>query len=141
MNGMDGTRYTTKQALLDAYWFQGIVGSCSREEVAAQVAAQVAAEVPLPLPHVGFADVPLPQAKYVEVPSEEEAQQHDAPSKEDGLECRICMDNAPICVILPCMHQCICCSCARRLALGKERGQVECSICKTPVKKIKRVFV
>lgn len=84
---------------------------------------------------------------FIEVPTEQEATEQDKPlpePNEDGRpECRICMSNHPICVIMPCMHQCICCACARILAADgtKEVGQVECPMCKTGVEKIKRVFV
>lgn len=129
--GIDVSWYPTERALLDAYWNQGIIMDAGPPLQPVE-----------PLQGIRYPEPPPPpQAKRVEVPSEEEARQHDTPSKEDGLECRVCLDSTPICVILPCMHQCICCSCARLLAVDKERGQVECPVCKTHVKKIKRVYV
>lgn len=78
---------------------------------------------------------------YIEVPTEAEALEHDKPG--NALECRVCMDNEPLCVILPCMHLCVCCACARKLAADgtKEQGSVECPICKTKIEKMKCVFI
>lgn len=86
------------------------------------------------------------EVQYIEVPTEEEAREHDAPlddNPENAPECRICMDRKPLCAILPCMHQCLCCACARTIAADgtKEQGSVECPICKAKIEKIKRIFI
>ena len=56
--------------------------------------------------------------------------------------CVICTANVPICVIMPCMHKVICCDCGRKLTADgtKERGEVECPICKAEVHRIAKVF-
>lgn len=82
------------------------------------------------------------EPQFIECPAKEEdvALPDDAP---DGTPvCSICLSNQPVCVVLPCLHKCICCACARQITGEgtKERGQVACPICKGTVEKIGRVF-
>ncbi len=80
--------------------------------------------------------------KFILVPTIDEVTKHDRSA--EGDPCCLCLENAPVCVILPCMHQCVCCECAR--LLGKNgnagRGTVTCPKCRAAkIKAIKYVFV
>lgn len=85
----------------------------------------------------------VPKVRYVQVPTEAEVKAHDKEAEDDAAAaCSICTVNVLTCAVLPCMHRCLCCACARMLAADgtKERGQVECPLCKGVVKKIKVVY-
>lgn len=99
----------------------GIVNNSKKKK------SKIAAADPL------FTECPLSTDEDVIVPD-------DAP--EDTPTCVVCTTNKPICVIIPCMHKNICCSCARILCADgtKERGQVKCPMCQAEVHKIGKVF-
>ena len=83
------------------------------------------------------------EPKFIQVPTEDEAKKHDREAPEDApTACSVCLTNELCCAVLPCMHRCLCCKCARELAADgtKQRGQVACPLCKTDVKKIKLVY-
>jgi hypothetical protein len=88
---------------------------------------------------IGMIPPPV-KSKHVGCPPEGDS--HDISAPEDSASCVICLDHQPICIILPCMHKSLCCSCARSITANgtKERGQVKCPMCKADVKEIKRVY-
>lgn len=88
------------------------------------------------------------KVKKIKIPDKSELQ-HDkeVPENDDNSSvCAICITNKPITIVNPCNHICLCVECARNLAIDsntkqvKNRGQVECPICKTSIKKISRVY-
>ncbi len=81
-----------------------------------------------------------PSPKYIEVPMETEK---DDPVKNDtDASCVLCLESIPICVVLPCMHKCMCCKCARDIAIEgvAEQGSVKCPVCRSAVEAIKKVY-
>lgn len=63
---------------------------------------------------------------------------HDIALPEDAMEetpsCLVCLDNQPICIVIPCFHKCICCACANALL------KYECPKCRIAFSQIARVF-
>jgi Paired amphipathic helix repeat len=62
--------------------------------------------------------------------------------------CVICLENAPICAAIPCMHMSYCVHCARKLCFGgsdetpsivRYHGELTCPVCRQDVHAIKRV--
>lgn len=82
------------------------------------------------------------EAVFIECPTEAEMKEHDKEAEEGAPACAICISNVPVCAVVPCMHKCLCCACARTLAGEgtKEQGQVACPLCKEKVEKIKKVY-
>ena len=80
--------------------------------------------------------------KYIEVPRETEKDDPIAEDAPDSSSCIICTESVPVCAVLPCMHKCVCCKCAREL--GKdgiaEQKSVKCPICRGEIEAIKRVY-
>lgn len=62
----------------------------------------------------------------------------DKEPPNNGPTCVICYVNTPCCVILPCMHLCVCISCSVELA---KDNKWECPICKEEIDAIRRVFM
>jgi hypothetical protein len=86
---------------------------------------------------------PPPESpKYVEVPRETEKDDPVAEDAPDASSCISCTESVSVCVVLPCMHKCVCCKCAREL--GKdgtaEQKSVKCPICRGEIEAIKRVY-
>lgn len=82
---------------------------------------------------------------FIECPTESDVHldvevPDDAPP--DAPACVICRMHLPVCAIVPCLHKCICFTCARALTKEgtKEVGSVKCPLCKEVIEKIKRVF-
>lgn len=79
---------------------------------------------------------------FIEVPRETEKDDPVAEDAPDSSSCIICTESVPVCAILPCMHKCVCCKCAREL--GKdgiaEQKSVKCPICRGEIEAIKRVY-
>lgn len=86
------------------------------------------------------------ETQYVEGPLPTDLPE-DVAEPDSGKACVICMERKPICVALPCMHQCYCVECARSMCFGvegvdlKEQGSVKCAKCRSPVDSIKRIFL
>lgn len=78
--------------------------------------------------------MPAPAVRGLQVPPLSE---QDKVAPEGTSTCIICIERSPVCAVLPCMHQCICCSCARDL--GKQ-NITTCPVCRAPMDAIKRVF-
>lgn len=109
-----------------------------------------------PEPHVPLVSPPPPSSRLrapavqpavakktrrVKCPKESESQ--DVPAPDDApSSCVVCLENQPNCAVLPCMHKCLCCRCARALTDNgtKERGQVKCPLCNRDAKKLKRIY-
>ena len=53
--------------------------------------------------------------------------------------CVICLDRPPVVVVVPCGHRCLCEEDAAAV-MRKPKQQRECPICRTPVKRMQRVF-
>lgn len=79
---------------------------------------------------------------FIECPTEAEMKEHDKEAEEGASACAICISNVPVCAVVPCMHKCLCCACARTLAGEgtKAQGEVACPLCKEKVEKIKKVY-
>lgn len=79
---------------------------------------------------------------FIECPTEAEMKEHDKEADEGAPACVVCISNKPMCAVVPCMHKCLCCACARTLTGEgtKEQGQVACPLCKEKVEKIKKVY-
>lgn len=79
---------------------------------------------------------------FIEVPRETEKDDPVAEDAPDSSSCIICTEYVPVCAIIPCMHKCVCCKCAREL--GKdgiaEQKSVKCPICRGEIEAIKRVY-
>ncbi len=73
------------------------------------------------------------QKGKLEVPTEEEAEKHDIESDDPNNVCITCLENKPICVIIPCMHAIMCCECARTVA------PTLCPKCRDPTQRIVRL--
>lgn len=88
-----------------------------------------------PLPLIPSQDASSPPSPLL--PSQEDCA-HDVMLPDDALEetksCIVCLDRMPICVVLPCFHKCICCTCARSLT------KHECPTCRVAIIQISRVF-
>jgi hypothetical protein len=85
------------------------------------------------------------EEKFVECPTEAQTKEHDKTPPEDDEDaprCVVCLERAPSCAVVPCMHRCVCCVCARLLAGDgtKVRGTVSCPVCKASVDMIKVLF-
>lgn len=85
------------------------------------------------------------EVDYVECPTEAQTKECDevVPEEdEDTVRCVVCIDRAPSCAVLPCMHRCLCCVCARFLAGDgiKARGSVACPMCTAYAEAIKVLF-
>lgn len=78
--------------------------------------------------------MPAPAVRGLPVPPLSE---QDKVAPEGASTCIICIEMSPVCAVLPCMHQCICCSCARDLA---KQNITACPVCRAPMDAIKRVF-
>lgn len=80
---------------------------------------------------------------FIECPLESDKDVVIADDAPEGTPtCVVCLSNAPICVLLPCMHKCMCCTCGRQLTGDglKRRGEVECPLCKKKVERVAKVF-
>lgn len=44
--------------------------------------------------------------------------------------CSICLDTAPLLLVLPCNHQCICAACTTRLTAKVQRDDMQCPVCR-----------
>lgn len=78
----------------------------------------------------------FPFPTRVSLPSDEDCEK-DKELLEDDVNqssCVVCLDRLPMCVVMPCMHKCICCTCAR--ALPKH----DCPVCRKPFIQIARVY-
>lgn len=86
------------------------------------------------------------EPQFIECPTETDVKEGDVALADDAPEgtpsCLVCLSQQPVCILMPCLHKCMCCRCARQLTNDgtKERGQVPCPICKAAVEKIGRVF-
>jgi len=85
------------------------------------------------------------EEKFVECPTEAQTKEHDKTppeDDEDAARCVVCLERAPSCAVVPCMHRCVCCVCARLLAGDgtKVRGTVSCPVCKASADMIKVLF-
>lgn len=70
------------------------------------------------------------------IPSQDD-EKHDVELKEgdsDDLACVVCMARRKTCMAEPCNHVSYCIKCARI-------AKMECPICKTQIKSIKRIFL
>lgn len=90
---------------------------------------------------------------YAQIPvlHEDTKKKERVPSLDDCLEdvhlpedvpenvksCAVCLSAVPNCIVFPCMHKCICCTCAREL---DKKEKLMCPICGVEAKKIRRVF-
>jgi len=61
-----------------------------------------------------------------------------APTVEEEALCVVCMDERKQHVMVPCMHMCVCESCAQRLL---DAQTPHCPVCGTPVESTTRVFI
>lgn len=55
----------------------------------------------------------------------------NSPIKDEDL-CKVCLDQAQTCVLLPCRHQCVCPTCATQLTT--------CPICRSTIDRTINVF-
>ena len=60
-----------------------------------------------------------------------------APAVEEEALCVVCMDARKQHAMVPCMHMCVCDSCAQRLL---DAQTPRCPVCRTPVESTTRVF-
>jgi hypothetical protein len=58
-------------------------------------------------------------------------------SEAEEVVCVVCMDAPKSHAILPCMHQCVCATCAQQL---KEQGAQSCPVCRGLIERIAQVF-
>ena len=84
--------------------------------------------------------------KYVKFPSEQEENNDINVASGSGNTCVICLEKAPICVAMPCMHVAYCVACARSMSLRengrpKRHGTVKCAKCRQSVDKFARVYL
>lgn len=88
----------------------------------------------------------LPEPQYVKGPPLSDVTHDYKPDNGNNKTCVICLENAPICIAMPCFHLSYCVKCARRLCFGqngtdtKERGTVKCACCNLPVDEFKRIY-
>ena len=54
---------------------------------------------------------------------------------QSAYECCVCLEAPKDCVLSPCAHQCMCSTCARRIAAGPPRTR-RCPVCRTPIEQI-----
>ena len=56
----------------------------------------------------------------------------DSVEEEPELDCVVCEDKKPNCILYPCKHFCMCIECAKQV----QREFNKCPICRTPIKEI-----
>ncbi len=80
---------------------------------------------------------------YVEAKSAAKAARVEGEPKKEVPKCVVCLNGPPRCIILPCAHQCVCSTCARKLGEdGKAlRGLAKCPICTAGVDAIKKPYL
>jgi hypothetical protein len=76
-----------------------------------------------------FKNPPMVPLKPPELPVGE-----DVPSEVETDACAICLENKKCCVVMDCMHLCLCIGCARELK------QPSCPLCRVKYTSIKRVY-
>jgi len=57
----------------------------------------------------------------------------DEPTDDESKACSVCLANAKVCVVEPCMHLCLCIGCARKIT-------ETCPLCRAALIDIKRVY-
>lgn len=89
------------------------------------------------------ADAEADVIEFVKAKSAAKAARVEGEPKKDVPKCVVCLNGAPKCIILPCAHQCVCSTCARKLGEdGKAlRGTAKCPICVAGVDAIKKPFL
>lgn len=83
--------------------------------------------------------------QFIEGPMPKDMEE-DKPAADDAATCIICLTNAPICIVNPCSHMCMCVGCSRALCFGpddmlRKIGTQPCPKCRVPIESIKRVFL
>lgn len=102
-----------------------------------------------PEPELLFTEVPTKDEadadvlEYVMAKSAAKAARVEGEPKKAVPKCVVCLKGAPKCVILPCLHQCVCSTCARELGKNGEalRGTAKCPMCRAGVDAIKKPFL
>ena len=67
------------------------------------------------------------------LPNEEEKEPIDTETKEESLQCAICMTNRKCMALSPCNHLCCCYGCVKQID--------SCPLCREKIKSVKQIFI